>query len=147
MSFRQYYEGLEFRNPHYNVNRYLYMDGETFERSYAFGPAFKLIPERMWTSPKSGKSYPWWGRIETPNGTFWYEPTHPEQAGKAIAGAYIEGVIQLREGSPEGPIVATGFCEMIMLTDPLPDGNDASDGPAFSRGLPEDPDGPWKPKL
>ncbi len=147
MSFRQYYEGENFRNPHYDVNRYLYMDGETLEREYAFGPAFKLIPSRMWTSPKSGKQYPWWGRIETPHGTFYYEPSHPEQEGKALAGPYVEGVIHLREGSPEGPIVATGFCEMIMLTDPLPDGNDPSYGPAFSRGLPENPDGPWKPTV
>jgi hypothetical protein len=39
---------------------------------------YKVIPSRMWTSPKSGKSYPWWGRIETPQGTYYYEPTHPE---------------------------------------------------------------------
>ncbi|MCA1788345.1 MAG: carotenoid 1,2-hydratase, partial [Thioalkalivibrio sp.] len=73
LTFRQYYEGEDFRNPNYNVNRYLYMDGETYERSYAFGPAFKLIPERMWTSEKSGVVYPWYGRIETPQGTYWYE--------------------------------------------------------------------------
>ena len=82
-----------FRNPHYDVNRYLFMDSETFERSYAFGPAFKLIPERMWTSPKSGKIYPWYGRIETPNGTYWYEPTLEAQEGMGFGGPYIEGVI------------------------------------------------------
>ena len=147
LTFRQYYEGEDFRDPHYDVNRYLYMDGQTFERSYAFGPSFKVIPSRMWTSPKSGKSYPWYGRIETPHGTWYYEPTHPEQEGYGLAGAYIEGVIQLREGSPEGPIVATGFTEMIMLTDPFADGSDPSLGPPISRSLPEDPDAPWKPEL
>jgi hypothetical protein len=146
MTYRQYYEGLDFRNPHYNVNRYLFMDGETFERNYAFGPAFKLIPERMWTSEKSGKIYPWYGRIETPNGTYWYEPTLEEQEGMGFGGPYIEGAIQLREGGPDGPIVATGFTEMIMLTTPYDDGTDGSLGPPMSRSLPEDPEGPWKPK-
>lgn len=145
MTFRQYYQGEEFRDPHYNVNRYLYMDGETFERAYAFGPSFKVIPSRMWTSPKSGKSYPWWGRIETPQGTFYYEPTHPEQEGYGLAGAYIEGVIQLRQGSPDGPVVATGFTEMIMLTEPFEDGSDPSEGPPISRSLEEDVNGPWRP--
>lgn len=147
MTFRQYYEGEDFRNPHYEVNRYLYMNGETFERSYAFGPALKVIPERMWTSPNSGKIYPWYRRIETPHGTFWYEPTFPEQEGYGFGGAYIEGVIQLREGSPDGPILATGFTEMIMLTTPYDDGTDASYGPPISRGLPEDTDAPWRPEL
>ncbi len=147
MTFRQYYEGLNFRNPHYDVNRYLFMDGATFERSYHFGPAFKLIPERMWTSEKSGKIYPWYGRIETPNGTYWYEPTLEEQEGMGFGGPYIEGVIQLREGGPDGPIVATGFTEMIMLTDPYDDGTDGSYGPPMSRSLAEDPDAPWKPEL
>jgi len=147
LTFRQYYAGENFRDPHHNVSRYLYMDGETFERSYAFGPAFKLIPERMWTSPKSGREYPWYGRIETPQGTFWYEPTLPEQEGLGFAGPYIEGCIQLREGGPDGPIVATGFCEMIMFTGSYDDGTDHSMGPPISRGLPEDPNGPWRPEL
>jgi len=147
MTFRQYYAGEDFRNPNYNVNRYFYMDGETFERSYAFGPAFKLIPERMWTSEKSGVVYPWYGRIETPHGTYWYEPTLEEQEGLGFAGPYIEGVIQLREGGPDGPIVATGFCEMIMFTGRYDDGTDHSMGPPISRGLPENEDGPWTPEL
>lgn len=147
ISFRQYYEGEDFRNQHYNVGRYLFMDGKTYQRSYAFGDSIRVIPSKMWTSPKSGKSYPWYGRLETPQGTFYYEPTFPEQEGNALAGAYIEGVIQLRSGSPEGPIVATGFTEMISLTDPLPDGNDPSMGPAITRALPEDPNLPWTPEI
>ncbi|NMT63126.1 lipocalin family protein [Marinobacter orientalis] len=145
MTFRQYYKDDSFRDPHYHVNRYLFMDGETHERSYAFGESFKLIPSKMWMSPKSGKHYPWWGRIETPQGTYYYEPTYPEQEGYGLAGPYIEGVIQLREGSPDGPIVATGFTEMIMLTDPYADGTDPSYGPPVSRSLPEDAEMPWTP--
>ncbi len=56
-----------------------------------------------------------------------------------------EGTIQLREGNPDGPIVATGFTEMIMLTDPYEDGTDPSYGPPASRSLPEDPELPWTP--
>lgn len=147
MTYRQYYAGEDYRDPHYNVSRYLFMDGETHERRYAFGPAFKVIPERMWTSPKSGKDYPWYGRMVTPNGTYWYEPTFPEQEGLGFAGPYIEGVIQLREGGPDGPIVATGFCEMIMFTGTYEDGTDHSMGPPFSRSLPDDPNAPWTPEL
>jgi predicted secreted hydrolase len=146
MTFRQYYQGLEFNDVQYNVNRYLFMDGKTHQRSYGFGPAVKVIPSKMWVSPKSGKSYPWYGRIETPQGTFYYEPTHPEQEGYGLAGAYIEGVLQLREDSPTGPIVATGFTEMIMLTEPFPDGTDPSMGPTISRPFPNNPNDPWTPK-
>jgi hypothetical protein len=146
MTFRQYYQSDGFQDPRYNVNRYLFMDGATHKRSYAFGPAIKVIPLKTWTSPKSGKPYPWYGRLETPQGTYYYEPSHPEQEGYGLAGAYIEGVIQLREGSPEGPIVATGFTEMIMLTKPFEDGSDPSMGPPISRSLPEDPQLPWTPQ-
>jgi predicted secreted hydrolase len=145
MTFRQYYQAPEFLDPHYGVNRYMFINGKTLRRSHAFGPSVKVIPSKMWTSPKSGKSYPWYGRIETPQGTFYYEPTFPAQEGYALAGAYIEGVLQLREGSPTGPIVATGFTEMIMLTEPFEDGSDPSMGPPISRSLPDDPQLPWKP--
>lgn len=147
MTFRQYYKGLDFNDVQYNVNRYLFMDGVTHQRSYSFGPSIKVIPSKMWVSPKSGKAYPWYGRIETPQGTFYYEPTHPEQEGYGLSGAYIEGVLQLREGSPKGPIVATGFTEMIMLTNPFEDGSDPSMGPPISRGLPDKPGDPWSPKV
>jgi predicted secreted hydrolase len=146
MTFRQYYQAPEFLDPHYGVNRYMFINGETFRRSHAFGPSVKVIPSKMWTSPKSGKAYPWYGRLETPQGTFYYEPTFPEQEGYALAGPYIEGVIQLRQGSPTGPIVATGFTEMIMLTEPFEDGTDPSMGPPASRSLPDDPDAPWSPQ-
>ncbi len=116
------------------------------QRSYAFGLALKVIPSKMWKSPKSGNLYPWYGRIETPQGTFYYEPTHTEQEGYGLAGPYIEGVIQLRQGSPKGPIVATGFTEMIMLTEPFEDGSDPSMGPPISRPLPNNPSDPWSPQ-
>ena len=69
------------------------------------------------------------------------------QEGYGLAGAYSEGVIQLRQGSPKWPIVATGFTEMIMLTEPFPDGTDPSMGPAISRPLPNKPDEPWNPTV
>lgn len=43
--------------------------------------------------------------------------------------------------------MATGFTEMIMLTEPFPDGNDPSMGPAISRGLPAKPGEPWSPQV
>jgi hypothetical protein len=72
-------------------------------------------------------------------------PSHPNQEGVGLAGGFIEGVIQFREGSPDGPIIATGFCEIVDLSTPMADGNDPSLGPAITRTLPERPDLPWRP--
>jgi hypothetical protein len=46
-----------------------------------------------------------------------------------------------------GKTAASGFTEMIALTDPMPDGNDPSLGPAVTRALPEDPNLPWTPAI
>ena len=142
--WRQYYEGPNFTQPHYDVGRFQYLHANG-RREHAFGQAFKAEPMKWWTSPKTGRNYPWWGKMTTPKGVFYYGPSHPDQEGIALAGGYIEGVLQFREGSPDGPIVGTGFCEMVSLTDPFPDGRDPSEGPTITRGLPENPNLPWRP--
>ena len=144
-SWRQYYEGKGFTQPHHEVNRFQFVDGKTGRVENAFGPSFIAEPTKWWTSPKTGQKYPWWGIMKTPKGKFYYGPSHPDQEGVGLSGGFIEGVIQFREGSPDGPIVGTGFCEIVDLSNPLPDGNDPSEGPAFTRGLPEDPSLAWRP--
>ena len=145
-SWRQYYEGPGFTKPNHEVSRYQFIDGKTGRREHAFGQGFKAEPTKWWTSPHTGQKYPWWGKMTTPKGVFFYGPSHPDQEGVGLAGGFIEGVIQFREGSPEGPIVATGFCEIVDLSRPLADGNDPSDGPKFTRGLPEKPELQWSPQ-
>jgi len=136
-SWRQYYEGRGFTKPRHEVNRYQHIDGKTGRRYNAFGPAFVATPTRSWTSPKTGQTYPWWGEMKTPHGTLYYGPSHPDQEGVGLLGGFIEGVIVFREGSPSGPVVGTGFCEIVDL--------DPSEGPPASRTLPENPALHWKP--
>jgi hypothetical protein len=73
-------------------------------------------------------------------------PVIPNQEGVGLAGGFIAGVIQFREGFPEGPVIATGFSEIIDLSTPMTDGNDPSYGPALTRGFPEKPELEWKPQ-
>jgi hypothetical protein len=145
-SWRQYYDGEGFTEPHTEMNRFQYIDGSTGRRENHFGPAFSAEPTKWWTSPTTGQKYPWWGVMKTPRATYYYGPSHPDQEGIGLAGGFIEGVIQFREGSPDGPIVATGFCEIVDLSSPMKDGNDPSMGPAITRGLPEKPELEWKPQ-
>jgi len=145
-SWRQYYDGQGFTQPRLEMNRFQYIDGSTGRRENHFGPTLTAEPTKWWTSPSTGQKYPWWGVMKTPKGTFYYGPSHPDQEGVGLAGGFIEGVIQFREGSPEGPIVATGFCEIVDLSSPMKDGNDPSMGPAITRGLPEKPELEWKPQ-
>lgn len=145
-SWRQYYEGAGFTKPLYEYSRYQFIDGKTGKREHAFGPAIKAEPTKWWTSPSTGQKYPWWGKMTTPKGVLYYGPSHPDQEGVGLAGGFIEGVIQFREGSPEGKIVATGFCEIVDLSKPMADGNDPSMGPAITRTLPEMPELEYKPK-
>lgn len=136
-TWRQYYEGRGFTKPRTEVNRYQRIDGRTGRRFSAFGPSFVAAPTRTWTSPKTGQVYPWWGEMKTPDGTLYYGPSHPEQEGVGLLGGFIEGVIVFREGSPDGPVVGMGFCEIVDL--------DPSEGPASTRTLPENPALQWRP--
>ena len=145
-SWRQYYGGPGFTEVHTEMNRFQYINMKTGRREHHFGPAFTAEPTQWWTSPTTGQKYPWWGVMKSPRGVLYYGPSHPDQEGVGMAGGFIEGVIQFREGSPEGPIVATGFCELVDLSTPLKDGNDPSMGPAITRSLPEKPELEWKPQ-
>ncbi len=144
-SWRQYYGGEGFTEAHTEMNRFQFIDGQTGVLENYFGPEMTAEPTQWWTSPETGQRYPWWGVMTTPKGTWYYGPSHPNQEGVGLAGGFIEGVIQFREGAPDGPIIATGFCEIVDLSTPMADGNDPSLGPAITRTLPERPDLPWRP--
>ena len=63
-------------DPHPEVTRFAFIpSGEPAQ--YAFGPSFLFTPTEWWTSPDSSLQYPWWGKMETPQGTFYLSPTFP----------------------------------------------------------------------
>jgi len=96
---------------------------------YAFGPSIVYTPIKWWTSPITNMSYPWWGELKTPKGTFFISPSAtPSQESPGAAGPFIEGALELHSGSIDGPVVAEGFCELAQLS-PL--------GAPNARGLPE----------
>jgi hypothetical protein len=111
-SWRTNYGEPGFKDIHPELNRYAYFrNGSNPE--YAFGPAFQWKVDKTWTSPESDRTYPLWGYMETPQGTYYVGPEYPAQetkGGTKTAG-YIEGVIYFREGGPDGPIVGMGFGE------------------------------------
>jgi hypothetical protein len=114
-------------DPHPEVSRFAFVPKGGTPR-YAFGPSFLFTPTRWWTSPDSGVEYPWWGEMQTPEGTFYLSPTFPAQESVATTGSFIEGALLLRKNSIDGPVVARGFCELVQLP---------ANGPAISRELPE----------
>lgn len=114
-------------DPHPEVTRFAFIpSGEPAQ--YAFGPSFLFTPTEWWTSPDSSLQYPWWGKMETPQGTFYLSPTFPAQESVGTSGSFIEGALLLRKDSIDGPVVARGFCELVQLP---------ANGPAMSRELPE----------
>ena len=138
--WQQYFAGEGFSKPRFEMNRFMYLDGITGRRENFFGPSFWAETTQWWTSPTTGQRYPWWGLMKTPKGTFYYGPSYPDQEVIGMDGGFIAGVIKFRRGSPGGPVVATGFCEMVDHSTPMETGSDPSTGPAISQGLPEKPD-------
>lgn len=134
-TWRQYYGSQGWLDPHVNVNRFQYItkDGR---REHAFGPALRCTPTKFWKSPRTGKEYPWWGVMETPKGKYFYGPEWPDQESIGLQGGFVEGVLFFREGAPDGPIVGTGFCELVDLP---------PEGPTVTRQLPEKPELFWRP--
>ena len=115
-TWRQYYigEGWDKYDP--GMTRFqIIRPDNTVE--YAFGPSFVYTPTKLWTSPLTGQSYPWEGKMETPLGTFYFDTPIPEQETPSqVEGyAFIEGVGQIRTGGPDGPIVGRGFVEMVDI--------------------------------
>ncbi len=113
-TWRQYYKDDNFQNPDTGMTRYQHINRDG-SMQYAFGPSFVYTPTEEWVSPISGTSFPWYGVMETPNGTFYFGPEHPSQESPAISydGGFIEGVAFIREGSHDGPIVGRGFVEIV----------------------------------
>jgi hypothetical protein len=132
----RFYNGPQaFMDPHPEVSRFMVLKADG-TREYAFGPAVTYTPTKTWESPVSGKNYPWWGVLDCPVGKFYVGPTTPEQESIGLAGAFIEGVMQFREGSPDGPVVGTGFVELVDLI---------KEGVPITRGLPDPMPGAWEP--
>lgn len=112
---------------HTEVNRFVFLP-KGGKPQYFFGPSFVFTPTKFWKSPKTGVSFPWWGEMKTPKGTFYLSPTFPEQESIGLAGPILEGANLIRSGSINGPVVAHGFNELVQLP---------ALGAPFTRQLPE----------
>ena len=52
---------------------------------------------------------------QNPIGKFYFGPKRPSQESPGVSFpiSFIEGCAYIRSGSPDGPIVGTGFVEMV----------------------------------
>ncbi len=118
-TWRQYYTapGWDEYDPGMTRFQVIHPDNSV---DFAFGPSFVYTPSEIWTSPTSGKEYPWTGVMETPLGTFYFDTPLKEQ--ETMSGgqgqAFIEGYARIREGGPDGPVVGKGFVEMVDIYAP-----------------------------
>ncbi len=114
-TWRQYYIGEGWDTYDTGMTRFQVIRPDN-SVEYAFGPSFTYTPTEIWTSPKSGKTYPWNGVMESPLGTFYFDtPLKEQETMSAVGEAYIEGYGQIRTGGPDGPIVGKGFVEMVDM--------------------------------
>jgi hypothetical protein len=113
-TWRQYYKGAGFEEFDAGMTRFLLVNTDG-SLKFAFGPSFTYVPTEFWTSPATGKRFPWYGEMQTPLGKFYFGPKWPEQESPTFnpENAFIEGVAYIRSESPEGPIVGTGFVELV----------------------------------
>ncbi|WP_425049427.1 lipocalin family protein [Psychromarinibacter sp. S121] len=119
-TWRQYYIGKGWDKFDAGMTRFQVIHPDNTVE-YAFGPSFVYTPTELWTSPKSGYTYPWRGIMKTPLGEFYFSPPFEEQETPTANGeTFIEGVGQIRTGGPDGPIVGTGFVEMADIIVPFP---------------------------
>ena len=82
---------------------------------HAFGPTFVYTFTKWWTAALNGNTFPWWGEMETASGTLYFGPRWPfeEPLGlRHTSTRRIGGCSHIRIGSPDGPIVGTGFFEV-----------------------------------
>ena len=104
-SWRTNYGEPGFKDIHPELNRYAYFrNGSNPE--YAFGPAFQWKVDKTWTSPESDRTYPLWGYMETPQGTYYVGPEYPRPGNQRRHQkllAISKGVIYFREGGPRWP--------------------------------------------
>ncbi|WP_425049429.1 lipocalin-like domain-containing protein [Psychromarinibacter sp. S121] len=113
-TWRQYYRGNDWKDYDPGMTRFMVIHPDNTVE-YAFGPSFVYTPSELWTSPMTGVTYPWNGVMTTPLGEFYFGPAFKEQEspGNVPGTAFIEGVGHIRTDGPDGPIVGTGFVELV----------------------------------
>jgi len=88
---------------------------------YWKGPeAFQITPLRTYTSTVNGKRFRVDWLLTTPVGTFAVTPYFDEQVIDDPEDPYYEGIIEVREGSLQGPVVGNGYLETSFLTESIP---------------------------
>ncbi len=126
-TWRQYYKDADWGDFDSGMTRFQVIHPDNTVE-YGFGPSFRYTADEPWTSPKTGQKYPWRGTMETPLGTFYFTPAFEEQETPSnIPGsAFIEGVGHIHADGPDGPVVGTGFVEMVaihLIEDQMPFGD------------------------
>ena len=59
------------------------------------GPSMTYTPSKYYIAP-NGQKFPIWGKLQTPQGTFYLAPEFPRQEAKTALGPYFyEGVVYL----------------------------------------------------
>jgi hypothetical protein len=115
VSFNAAATNFGWKDPHIEQNRFAFIPKDQ-PPQYTFGSEFVFTPIKWWTSLKSNITYPWWGQLKTPKGTFYLSPaSQPAQEIISLEGAFIEGAMVLHNDSINGPVVAHGFCELVQL--------------------------------
>ena len=98
------------------VNNYAYIhkDGRM---EFAFGPAVKYTPIKSYKSKVvEGIDIPLYGKLETPQGTYYMAPEFPDQQaiGFAPRTSLWEGALYLHKDSLDGPIVGRCYLENMI---------------------------------
>lgn len=94
---------------------YIHADGRM---EYALGPAIRWTTLKTYSSKITpGMEIPLYGKLETPQGTFYLAPEFPDQQaiGFAENTSLWEGVMYLHEGSIDGPIVGRSYTEVMIV--------------------------------
>ncbi len=94
---------------------YIHADGRM---EYALGPAVRWTTIKSWPSNVvENVDIPLYGKLETPQGTYYVAPEYPEQQAIGFADytALWEGCMYLHEGSLDGPIVGRAYHENMIV--------------------------------
>jgi predicted secreted hydrolase len=98
-----------------NNYAYIYSDGRM---EFAYGPSVKYTPIRSFSSKiVPGMDIPLYGKLETPQGTYYIAPEFPDQQamGYAENTSLWEGAIYFHKDGLDGPIVGRGYHENMVV--------------------------------
>ncbi|KAI8468318.1 MAG: hypothetical protein J3K34DRAFT_523026 [Monoraphidium minutum] len=105
--------------PDRTQSRFIYLkklpDNKGFHTLYATGPAMNFTPAK-YHKIANGQSFPLWGKLATPQGTFYIAPEFKDQAALTAAGPYFfEGVTYIYKDKELKQRVGRMFSEHVEI--------------------------------